>query len=38
MSFDIFVQCFRDGEVATFKRTILEEIFWPLRHAAWIKR
>jgi|SRR5579864_324451 len=29
MSFDIFVQCFRDGEVATFKRTILEEIFGP---------
>ena len=29
MSFDIFVQCFRNGEVATFERAILEEIFGP---------
>lgn len=29
MSFDIFVQCFRNGEVATFKRAIVEEIFGP---------
>ena len=29
MSFDVFVQCFRDGKVATFERSILEEIFGP---------
>lgn len=29
MSFDIFVQCFRNHEVATFKRAVLEEIFGP---------
>jgi hypothetical protein len=29
MSFDIFIQCFRDGEIATFKREIVEEIFGP---------
>jgi hypothetical protein len=29
MSFDIFVQCFRDGEMAMFKRTVFEEIFGP---------
>jgi hypothetical protein len=29
MSFDIFVQCFRNGEMATFKRTVFEEIFGP---------
>lgn len=27
MSFDIFVQCFRDGEAVTFKRAIFDEIF-----------
>lgn len=27
MSFDIFVQCFRNGECATFKGAIFEEIF-----------
>jgi hypothetical protein len=27
MSFDIFVQCFRNGGVATFKRAVVEEIF-----------
>ena len=29
MSFDIFVQCFRNREVATFKRAVVEEIFGP---------
>jgi len=29
VSFDVFVQCFRNGEIATFKRAILEEIFGP---------
>ena len=27
MSFDIFLQCFRNGEPACFKRTVFEEIF-----------
>src|SRR5579871_4521263 len=27
MSFDIFVQCFRNGDVAMFKRSVFEEIF-----------
>src|ERR1700730_13081390 len=27
MSFDIFLQCFRNGEPATFKRALVEEIF-----------
>ena len=27
MSFEIFLQCYRNGEPATFKRTILEEAF-----------
>jgi hypothetical protein len=27
MSFDIFLICFRDGEAATFKRTLFEDIF-----------
>jgi hypothetical protein len=27
MSFDIFLQCFRDGEVATFDRAAFEQIF-----------
>lgn len=31
MSFDIFLQCFRKGEPATFKRALVEEIFG--RHA-----
>ena len=29
MSFDIFLQCYRDGEPATFKRSVLIEIFGP---------
>jgi hypothetical protein len=31
MSFDIFIQCCRDGERAMFKRALVEEIFG--RHA-----
>jgi hypothetical protein len=27
MSFDIFLQCFRNGDLATFPRTLVEEIF-----------
>ncbi len=27
MSFDIFLQCFRNGEAATFKRSVFNEIF-----------
>jgi hypothetical protein len=29
MSFDIFLQCFRDGEPTSFKREIFEAIFLP---------
>lgn len=32
MSFDIFLQCFRNGEPATFKRSVVEEIFGPHAH------
>ena len=27
MSFDIFLQCYRNGEAATFKRAVFDEIF-----------
>lgn len=30
MSFDIFLQCFRDGGVAAFERAAFEKIFGPL--------
>jgi hypothetical protein len=29
MSFDIFLQCYRNGEPATFKRSVVKEIFGP---------
>jgi hypothetical protein len=29
MSFDIFLQCYRNGEPANFKRSVVEEIFGP---------
>jgi hypothetical protein len=29
MAFDIFLACIRNGEPATFKRSVLEEIFGP---------
>jgi len=35
MSFDIFLQCFRKGQPATFKREIFEDIFLP--HCADLK-
>jgi hypothetical protein len=27
MSFDIFLQCFQDGQVATWQRSVVEEVF-----------
>ena len=29
MSFDIFLQCYRNGETVTFKRELVEELFGP---------
>lgn len=29
MAFDIFLQCYRNGEPATFKRSVVDEIFAP---------